>query len=89
LLEDAHLNREVERVARMFHELLAATLDMVLLAGVLGCRLLRRTVQVRLGTNNLRLPGGRTIFMVSRDQFMKHPGYHCRLTIEGSRVKGL
>ena len=26
-----------------------ATLDMVVLPGVLGCRLLRRTVQVRLG----------------------------------------
>ncbi len=35
--------------ARMFHESLAATTDMVVLPGVLGCRPLRRTVQVRLG----------------------------------------
>jgi hypothetical protein len=59
----------------MFHESLAAILDMVVLPGVLGCRLLRRTVRVRLGTNTLRLPGGTPIFMVSRQQFMKHPGY--------------
>jgi hypothetical protein len=32
----------------MFHESLAATTDMSVLLGVLGCRLLRRTVQVRL-----------------------------------------
>jgi hypothetical protein len=30
---------------------------------------------VRLGTNTLRLPGGTPIFMVSRQQFMKYPGY--------------
>ncbi|MEJ2430047.1 MAG: hypothetical protein P8075_14195 [Deltaproteobacteria bacterium] len=47
---------------------------MAVLPGVLGCRLLRRTVQVRLGTNTLRLPGGTPIFMVSRQQFMEHPG---------------
>ena len=35
----------------MFHELLAATADMAVLPGVLGCRTLRRTVQVRLGSN--------------------------------------
>ena len=33
--------------------------------GVLGCRLLRRTVQVRLGINTLCLPSGTTIFMVA------------------------
>ncbi len=60
--------------ARMFHELLAATTDMAALPGVLGCRTLRRTVQVRLGTNTLRLPGGTPIFVISRQQFMKHPG---------------
>ncbi|MEE9528165.1 MAG: hypothetical protein V3W07_10920, partial [Syntrophobacteria bacterium] len=38
-------------LARIFHELLAATTDMAVLPGVLGCRSLRRTVQVRLGTN--------------------------------------
>ncbi|MCG6944540.1 MAG: hypothetical protein LJE87_04250 [Deltaproteobacteria bacterium] len=47
---------------------------MDVLPGVLGCRLLRRTVQVRLGTNILRLPGGTPIFVVSRQQFMKCPG---------------
>jgi len=60
--------------ARIFHESLAATADMVVLPGVLGCRTLRRTVQVRLGSNTLRLPGGTPIFTVSRRQFMKHPG---------------
>jgi hypothetical protein len=47
--------------ARIFHESLAATTDMVVLPGILGCRHLRRTVQVRLGTNTLRLPGGTPI----------------------------
>jgi hypothetical protein len=37
--------------ARIFHESLAATTDMAVLPGVLGYRTLRRTVQVRLGTN--------------------------------------
>ncbi|MEE8316314.1 MAG: hypothetical protein V3R70_07155 [Syntrophobacteria bacterium] len=47
---------------------------MAVLPGVLGCRPLRRTVQARLGTNTLRLPGGTPIFAVSRQQFMKYPG---------------
>ena len=51
-----------------------ATVDMAVLPGVLGCRTLRRTIQVRLGSNTLRLPGGTPIFTVSRLQFMKHPG---------------
>jgi hypothetical protein len=34
---------------------------MSVLPGVLGCRPLRRTVRVRLGTNTLRLPGGTSI----------------------------
>ena len=50
------------RLARIFHESPAATTDMAFLPGVLGCRTLRRTVQVRLGTNTLRLPGGTPIF---------------------------
>jgi len=58
----------------MFHESPAATTDMAVLPGVLGCWPLRRTVQVRLETNTLRLSGGTTIFVVSRRQFMKHPG---------------
>ena len=48
---------------------------MAVLPGVLGCRILRRTVQqVRLGTNTLWLPGGTPIFVVSRQQFIKYPG---------------
>ena len=61
-------------LARIFQESLAATTDMDVLPGVLECRPLRRTVQVRLGTNTLRLPGGTPIFVVSRQQFMKYPG---------------
>ena len=63
-------------LARIFHESPAATTDMAVLPGVLGCRTLRRTAQVRLGTNTLRLPGGTTIFAVSRQQFIKYPGEH-------------
>jgi hypothetical protein len=55
---------------------------MAVLPGVLGCSFdcaqdkltLRRTVQVRLGANTLRLPVGTPIFAVSRHQFMKYPG---------------
>ncbi|UCG10994.1 MAG: hypothetical protein JSU72_10495, partial [Deltaproteobacteria bacterium] len=60
--------------ARIFHELSTATADMAVLPGVLGCRPLRRTVQVRLGTNTLWLPGDTPIFAVSRRQFMKYAG---------------
>jgi hypothetical protein len=61
-------------LARTLHELLAPTTDMAALPGVLGCRPLRRTVQVRLGTDTLWLLGGTPIFVVSRQQFMKYPG---------------
>jgi hypothetical protein len=70
-------------IARILHESPAATTDMAVLPGVLGlavlpgvlgCRTLRRTVQVRLGSNTLWLPGGTTIFTVSPQQFMKHSG---------------
>jgi hypothetical protein len=51
--------------AWIFHELLAPTTDMAILPGVLGCRPLRRTVQVRLETNPAvprdELPGGTPI----------------------------
>ena len=50
------------------------TADMDVLPGVLGSRTLRRTVQVRLGSDPLRFPGGTPIFTVSPQQFMKHPG---------------
>ncbi|MEE9120293.1 MAG: hypothetical protein V3U56_03280 [Syntrophobacteria bacterium] len=49
---------------------------MAVLPGVLGCCSLRRTIQVRLGTNPLRLPGGTPIFAVSRRQSMKDPAYN-------------
>jgi hypothetical protein len=62
-------------LARMFHEWPTATMDMAVLPGVLGCRPLRRTIQVRFGTNALRLPGDTPIFMVSLHQFTKYPGY--------------
>ncbi|MEE8621762.1 MAG: hypothetical protein V3T37_06900 [Syntrophobacteria bacterium] len=62
------------RLARIFHESSATIADISVLPGVLGCRTLRRTVQVRLGSNPLRLPGGTPIFTVSRRQFMKYPG---------------
>ena len=65
---------EDKAVARMFDESLATTTDMDVLSCVLGYRPLRRTIQVHLGTNTLRLPGGTPIFVVSRQQFMKHPG---------------
>ncbi len=51
-----------------------ATTDMTVLPGVLGYRTLRRTVQVRLGSNPLRLPGGTPFSTVSRHQFVKYPG---------------
>ncbi|MDH3802259.1 MAG: hypothetical protein OEU80_09255 [Deltaproteobacteria bacterium] len=47
---------------------------MPVLPGVLGPRNLRRTIQVRLGFEPLRLPDGTTIFTVSRHRFMNHPG---------------
>ncbi|MEE9526773.1 MAG: hypothetical protein V3W07_03820 [Syntrophobacteria bacterium] len=47
---------------------------MVVLPGVLRCCSLRRTMEVRLGINPLRLPGGTPIFAVSRRQFIKYPG---------------
>jgi hypothetical protein len=63
----------------MFHESLAATTDLGVLPGVLGCRILRRTVQVRLGTNPAvprdELPGGTPICVISRQQFTKYPGW--------------
>ncbi|MEE9122585.1 MAG: hypothetical protein V3U56_15095 [Syntrophobacteria bacterium] len=47
---------------------------MTVLPGVLGCRILRRTVRVHLRSNPLRLPGGTSFSTASRQQFMKHPG---------------
>jgi hypothetical protein len=69
-------------LTRIFHELPAATMYLTVLPGVLGCSFdyaqdkltLRRTVQVRLGSNSLRLLGITAISTVSRQQFMKYPG---------------
>ncbi|MBW2580085.1 MAG: hypothetical protein JRD00_03900 [Deltaproteobacteria bacterium] len=63
----------------------AATADMTVLPCVLGCRTLRRIVQVRLGSNPLRLPGGTSFSAVSRRQFMKHPGYGRALYAEATK----
>jgi hypothetical protein len=41
---DSALSTVILVLARIFHESLAATTDMVVLPGVLGCRPLRRTV---------------------------------------------
>ncbi|MEJ2235979.1 MAG: hypothetical protein P8X67_18905 [Syntrophobacterales bacterium] len=64
--------------AWIFHESSAATADMTVLPGVLGCQPLRRTDQVRLRSNPAvprdELPGGTSFSTVSRRQFMKHPG---------------
>ena len=62
-------------VARIFHELPTVTAGMSVLPGVLGYRTLRRTVQVRLGSNPLRLPGGTLFYAVSRQQFVKYAGF--------------
>jgi hypothetical protein len=61
-------------LARIFHESPAATEDMTVLPGVLACRTLRRTVQVRLGSNPLWLPGESAIFTVSPHRYVKYSG---------------
>ena len=61
-------------LARIFHDSAAPTEDMTVLPVVLGPRALQRTVQVRLGSEFLRLPGGTLIFSVSRHRIMKYPG---------------
>jgi hypothetical protein len=52
-------------LARIMHEPPAPTADMAVLPGVLGSRSLRRTEQVRLSLESLRLPGGTTISTIS------------------------
>ncbi|MEE9527322.1 MAG: hypothetical protein V3W07_06630 [Syntrophobacteria bacterium] len=64
---------------------------MAVLPGVLGCRTLRRTIQVRLRFNTLRLPGCTPIFTFSPRKFMKHPGswfFHSLSESDSSRVTG-
>ena len=48
-------------LARISYESLTTTMDMAILSCVLGCYPLRRTIQVRLGPNTLRLPDGTPI----------------------------
>ncbi len=60
-------------VARIIHESAAPTVDMTALPGVLGPRNLHRTLQVRLGFEPLRLPGGTAIYTVSRHRLMNDP----------------
>jgi hypothetical protein len=76
------VNLVLKNLARIFHELPAPTADVTVLPGVLGCSFdyaqdkltLRRTVQVGLGSNPLRLPGGTLFSTLSRRQFVKYPG---------------
>ena len=72
----------------MFHETVAATADMVVLPGVLGPRILRRTIQVRLGSESLRLPGGTPIFTISRHRFV-NMRVHSVIPQNGSRTPPL
>jgi hypothetical protein len=59
-LMDGSLLAQVQGLlARIFHESPAAAADLVVLPGVLGCRTMRRTNQVRLRSNTLWLPGTR------------------------------
>jgi hypothetical protein len=75
LIHTFPLETKLQYLAQIFHELPTATEDMTVLPGVLGSRILRRTVQVRLGSNSLRLSGGTAISTVSRQQFMKYLGW--------------
>ena len=61
---------------------------MAVLPGVLGCRPLRRTVQVRLGTNTLRWPGATPIFFaLAALRSVPHRKRHLRQA--GSQFRGL
>ena len=68
-------NPHLFSLARIIHKSATPTAVMAVLPGVLGSRTLRRTVQVRLGYEILRLPGGTPIFTVSRRRFRNDPGY--------------
>ena len=49
-------------LARIIYESATPTVEVVVLPGVLGSLILRRTVQVRLEYESLRLPGSTPIF---------------------------
>ena len=62
-------------LARVMHEPPATTTDLAVLPGVLGPRrTLRRTEQVRLRSEPLRLPGGMPISMISRRRPVHNAG---------------
>jgi len=61
-------------LARIFHDSPTATADKAVLPATLGPHTLRRTVQVRLESETLRLPGGTAASAVSRRRFMKYAG---------------
>jgi len=65
----------------IFHEKVATTADMAVLPSVLGSRTLRRTFQVRLGTETLRVFGGTSIFEVSLHRFMENDGFKPLLSL--------
>jgi hypothetical protein len=52
-------------LVRIMHEPSATTADLAVLPGVLGSRTLRRTEQVRLRSEPLRLAGGTAISTIS------------------------
>jgi len=56
------------------HEPPAATADLAVLPGVLGSRTLRRTEQVRLRSEALRLPGGTANSTISRPRLLHNAG---------------
>ena len=63
----------IHDLARTFHDSATPTVNMIVLPGVLVNRPLRLTVQLRLGFDSLRFPGGTLIFTVSRRRIMKCP----------------
>jgi len=65
---------EALSLARIMHEPPAATADLAVLPGVLGPRSLRRTEQVRLRSEPLRLPGGTTISTISPRRLVHNAG---------------
>jgi hypothetical protein len=62
---------------------------MAVLPGVPGCRTLRRTVQIRLESNPLRLPGGTAIFTVSPNRFVNIRASHLSFAIYSPRRRFL
>jgi hypothetical protein len=61
-------------LARIMHEPPAATADLAVLPGVLGTGTLRRTEQVRLRSESLRLPGGTAISTISLRRLVHNAG---------------